>query len=440
MTLPSRPLRTVTITVIAETEAPPPPPLGSRNGPRLSRLALPLALILAACAPPPPEPAETFPAAAPSGQPRLFVDADGLGASWVERDGEEAVLRFARRQRGQWSAPQTAARGADWFVNWADTPGVVPAGDGGYLAFYLQRTGEGTYDYAIRTVRSDDGGRTWAAPLTPHTESVAAEFGFVSAHAEADGVRLVWLDGEATAGGSGVHGQGPGAMALRSAIVRSDGTLAEEAVLDRRVCECCATAIVPAASGLVVAYRDRSPEEVRDVAVVRREGEGWTAPALPHADGWRIAGCPVNGPALAAEGDRVALAWYTGAGGSRVRLAVSEDGGRTFGAAREVAEESVIGRVDVAWARGEPLVTWMAREGEGAALYIRWGGAMPHRVAHLPAERASGLPRLAVVADTAWVAWVDEDGPRVRVAPVPLAVVPGPSTAPEPPSSGAPGR
>ena len=36
-----------------------------------------------------------------------------------------------------------------------------------------------------------------------------------------------------------------------------------------------------------------------------------TATTAVYNDGWKIAACPVNGPAVAANGKRVALAWFT---------------------------------------------------------------------------------------------------------------------------------
>ncbi len=62
------------------------------------------------------------------------------------------------------------------------------------------------------------------------------------------------------------------------------------------------------ARGPVVAYRDRSVDEVRDIAVVRRVNGTWTTPAVVHDDHWQIAACPVNGPALASRGDTVVIA------------------------------------------------------------------------------------------------------------------------------------
>lgn len=390
-----------------------------------------LALALAACARAPSEQASgpaapQPPVGVPSGQPRFFPAGDRLGLSWVDREGAEAVLRFALYDGTSWSEPVEVARGSDWFVNWADTPGVVALDTAAYAAFFLQRTGEGRFEYAVRVVRSDDGGRTWSAPVTPHRDDVRAEFGFVSALPEDGGLRLVWLDGEHTVSADGGAHAHAGPMALRTAVVLPDGRLADATVLDARVCECCPTALVRTTDGLVAAYRDRSPEEVRDVAVVRREAGAWAAPWIPHPDGWRIEGCPVNGPALAAAGQRVALAWYTGAGGGAVRVALSGDGGRTFGPALRLDEGDPIGRVGIAWAGEAAVVGWMEREADAAVLLLRRvgpnGAAAPVRLAGLSPERASGMPRLAVFGEAVWAAWVEADA--VRVGRMPLDRLP----------------
>ena len=63
----------------------------------------------------------------------------------------------------------------------------------------------------------------------------------------------------------------------------------------------------------------------------RFEGGRWSEPAYPGAEGWTIHACPVNGPALAAEGARVALAWFSMAGERAVvKAAFSGDGGESW--------------------------------------------------------------------------------------------------------------
>ena len=388
---------------------------------------------LAGCAdrpaPPPvaPDPAageRAVPAGDGALAPRLSLDPDGTPLlSWTEARGDSAALRYARWTGDGWGDAETADAGTGRFVNWADTPGVVALPDGRRLAHSLvmHPGGDSPYAYDVR-VRQGRGGE-WGAPLTPHTDGMAAEHGFVSVVPLAGGrAGLVWLDGRNQAGG---HGHHAGAMTLRYAALGPGGALSDEAELDAMTCDCCPTAAVATPGGAVVAYRDRSAEEVRDVAVVRLVDGAWTEPTIPHADGWEIAGCPVNGPALAARGDRVALAWYTeGGGGPRVRLAVSEDGGTTFGPAVRIDGGAPLGRVGVALLPdGAAVVSWLEGGAETGGVRVRRveGGvaAPPQTVAAVPSGRESGVPVVAPLGRRVLVAWTDPNAaPAVRTVVV----------------------
>lgn len=95
---------------------------------------------------------------------------------------------------------RTIAAQRDFFVNWADFPVMTALGNGDLAAHWLEREANGKYSYGVRVVRSKDSGRTWSAPVTPHTDGLAAEHGFVSMWAEgADRIGLVWLDGRKSA-------------------------------------------------------------------------------------------------------------------------------------------------------------------------------------------------------------------------------------------------
>lgn len=368
------------------------------------------------------------PTEGPAGQPRWARDGDDVLLSWVETDGEAAALRFARWDGTRWSPPRTAARGTNWFVNWADTPGVVPT-DSRLLAFYLERTAGGPYDYAIRLIQSSDEGRSWTEPVTPHAH-VDAEYGFVSTAPTSQGTRLLWLDGRATASaddatGSGhAHHHGPGAMGLRTAVLTPDGALLEETLLDDRVCDCCPTALVAVPDGFVAAYRDRSPTEVRDIATVRHDGIAWSTPTVPHPDGWRIDGCPVNGPALAAHGDTVVLAWFSGVEGGRVRLARSTDAGRSFPDEWTLDADEPVGRVDVAMDAEAVWVSWIARGATPRLVIARLAADGSMRHFDGPAvdmARSTGMPRLALHQGTPVLAWVEEGRLAVQVGVTPPA-------------------
>ena len=356
------------------------------------------------------------PAAPGSGQPNLAVAPDGrVLLSWIEPSGEgRHALRFAARGRGEpWGPPRTIAEGAGWFVNWADFPSLAVLPDGTLFAHWLAKSGPGAYAYHVHVSVSRDGGATWSPSVVPHRDATDTEHGFLSfAPREAGRMDLVWLDGRATGGGG--HGAGGGAMSLAYTTMAADGRLGEETIVDARVCDCCQTDAAVSSGATVVAYRDRSEAEVRDVSVVRLAGGRWSPPVSVAEDGWRIEGCPVNGPAIAARGATVAVAWFTAAGGTgRVKVAFSRDSGATFGPAAAVDDGRPLGRVDVVLDDGGgALVSWLEHVEDGAALRVRRIGADGVRgpaltVSAGEAGRASGFPRMAESGGEVTIAWRD---------------------------------
>ena len=365
----------------------------------------------------------TSPTGPGSGEPFLALGRDGLlYLSWLEPADSAHALKFATFDGSEWSAPRTIREGRDFFVNWADFPSIKVLEDGRLAAHWLQRTGTGTYAYGVRVAQSADGGSTWSEALIPHRDSSDTEHGFVTLWPEGAGMGAVWLDGRKynEAGHSPTN-----EMMVVSTTIAPDGQLGAEVPLDERACDCCQTAVAITASGPIVAYRDRTAEEIRDIYVVRRVNGRWTAPAPVHADGWKIAACPVNGPAVAAKDQRVALAWFTSANDSaRVKVAFSSDAGATFGSPVRIDEGQPAGRVDVALLRdGSALVSWIERTGgDTAAVRVRHvtadGKPAPAiTIATSSAARASGFPRMVLRGDDAIFAWTEPGKPSaIRLA------------------------
>jgi hypothetical protein len=322
------------------------------------------------------------------------------------------------------------AEGDNWFVNWADFPSVIALTDGSLAAHWLVKSGTGTYAYDVNIARSKDGGNTWGKAIIPHTDQTQTEHGFVSLLPLADGrVGAVWLDGRNL---KDVKGEGdehmplPLSMTLRYAAIDVAGKLSDEAQLDERVCECCQTSAALTSGGAIAVYRDRSDKEVRDIYYVSRQQGNWTTPRPVHADDWEISGCPVNGPAVAADGRRVAVAWFTGAKDSpRVKIAFSADAGASFAGPIDVDDGETLGRVDVLLLPdGSALVCWLSGTVEGGAVKVRRVSpdgmlGAPAVVAKTDISRSSGFPRMARLGDEVHVAWTEFGKPSyVRTATV----------------------
>ena len=361
-----------------------------------------------------------------SGEPNLAVAADGsVLLTWLEpAAGERFALRFAVRDERVWTLPRTLRESDSYFVNWADFPSIVELPDGIWAVHWLQKVPGHVYAYHVNLAFSRDRGVSWSEPVVPHRDRSPTEHGFVALVPwPTGGVGLVWLDGRAMAVPEGAH-EGTGDMSIRFTTVRPDGTRGDEVLLDDRTCECCQTALVRAGDAYVAAYRDRSAQEIRDIAVARYADGVWGEPARVADDGWRYPGCPVNGPALAAAGDTVAIAWYTeGSGRPAVQVAFSEDGARSFGAPIRVDAGDPLGRVDLELLEdGSAVVLWLEAPGGDGLVRARRVAVdgrtgRPRTIAQVSGARASGFPRLARLgADSllfAWTATGDSGGLRV---------------------------
>jgi hypothetical protein len=254
--------------------------------------------------------------------------------------------------------------------------------------------------------------------VTPHGDKVQTQHGFGSLfQAPGAGLGIVWLDGRAINPDTE-----EGNMALRAAIFDVNGRQRPETVVDSRVCECCPLANAATSEGVIVAYRNRSANETRDIYVTRLVNGRWNTPVVVHNDGWKIEACPVNGPAISARGREVAVAWFTAPNDQgRTFVAFSHDGGRTFGAPVRVDEASSSGRVGVELLNdGSAAVTWVEFTQQRSQFSVRRIDASGSRGPVVQIAEAGGtrIPRIAQHGDELLFAWTEtvNNTPRIRTA------------------------
>jgi hypothetical protein len=369
----------------------------------VKRLALFTVLLLLGVAEPPAV-MSIAPAAFPFGHstvtPYVVADGNGFDVSWV--DGK--TFDLAHFDGVTWSKANVIARG-DMLSNRADYPSIAVSGHN-VFAQWREKAGKGR---RILLARSNDGGATWSKAVTPHP-LMDREFGFVSMLPLADGTaRIAWLDGREKE------------TQLRAVTMSMAGTLSAEAVVDARVCDCCQTAMAMTPRGPAIVYRDRSPNEIRDIAIAAPIANAHSA--LIHNDQWHLTGCPVNGPRIVANGTRAAVAWYTAANDKPAVLAAfSRDGGTTFGAPIRVDDGHPGGRADLALlGDGSAIVTWIEGSSAIVARRVTASGALD-RIQILGSSKASiGFPRIAISNGNILAAWNGDDGvhlaiikPRIR--------------------------
>ncbi len=380
------------------------------------------------------------PAAPGATAPHLSLAADGrVLMSGLEPASEShQSLRFAVLDGAAWSPAGTVVSGNDWFINWADFPSVTPITATDWTAHWLVKRPGGTYAYDMAIAISRDAGAIWSTALVPHDDGTRTEHGFATLFPWDDGFGAVWLDGRNTrqdTGGDREQQPDTGAtgalhgMTVRYARIGLDGAIREAGEIDDLAGDCCATDVALAAAGPVATWRNRTPEEIRDIAVSRYAEGRWQPPVILGNDGWYLPGCPVNGSTIAARGERVVVPWFTVVNRSpRVQLAWSTDGARRFSVPVLVEEGAVNGRVDVVLVSDAiALVSWIGKTAEGLG-QIRMrrvsvaGELGPVQIiAEGDVSRAAGFPQLVESRDGLVYAWTEPGEPsRVLTARSPL--------------------
>ena len=377
----------------------------------------------------------TNPAEVGSRYPNLYTDSTGtVYMSWMIGIEEDIyALQYSRLVGGRWTEPETVEVNTEFFVNWADFPSVVGQNGTATAAHWLKKIEGGPYAYNVQVSLRDENRDRWSRTVTPHDDGSAVEHGFVSMEPLENGNTLaIWLDGRETAGRShDDYSDIRVAMTLRSAEITPDGDVVRSRLVDASVCDCCSTDLVRSGDEVFAVYRNRTEDEIRDIYLAKYNSETgeWNTPAPVSNDGWRIAACPVNGPRIVADGDRLAVAWFTGVDDtSRVKLAISTNSGDSFNEPEIIAEGSNMGRTDLLLMDdGTIYISWLgSREGLGEVMLqkINPDGSQdqPFRVGLTDVSRSSGFPRIADAGEFMLVAWTQtEPNLNVRTARVPYS-------------------
>jgi hypothetical protein len=362
------------------------------------------------------------PAGPGSSEPQITVQGNRLILSWIEVAGGRATLKFAERTDKGWSTPATVYAGDNFFVNSFDVPSVRALADGSLVAHWLEMNGPSDDASQVRLAWSKDGGRTWTKPANPHHDGTQTEHGFVSLFQSPNaGLGLVWIDGRLTNPQTE-----EGNMSLRATAYDAGGKQLGEAIVNPRVCECCSTASAPTSEGVIVAYRGRDANNVRDIWVSRLVGGHWAPPVDVHRDGWQLDACPINGPAISALNNDVAVAWFNAKGNQgHALVAFSHDAGKSFTPPIKVDDAASLGRLGVAMLEdGTAAVTWIESAKPRSQFRVRIvnpSGKLSSAaiVANAPGER---YPRIAHVGNELVLAWSDGEGKSSQLRTARVAI------------------
>ena len=370
------------------------------------------------------------PAAGNAFEPSIYVTKkDQLLMSWMEERNGSTIVNSATLNDGRWSKHNPVAVSSNIFVNWADFPSIVALDDGTLVVHWLEKSGNSAYTYDIKISLSDDKGASWSPPLKPHFDRTESQHGFVSILPIENHFMLFWLDGRAYEDALLEEGAAAGAMQLRAAVLLKNGIVEADFSLDLMTCSCCQTSAVLTSETVIVVYRDRTADETRDVSIKRLRNGVWSKSETVHQDGWKIYGCPVNGPAIDAFGNSVFVGWFTAANDKpEVKVAISKDAGLKFSAVFKIPSTRPIGHVDIEMIDEQTgIVSWLEWADNKETLKIckiTFNGCSQAQIVYVnTSNRSLNFPKISSTSSTFYITWTQplSDGRRtIKMLSAPL--------------------
>ncbi len=391
--------------------------------------------------------------AAPEGTLHLTYDAPAAPSAPVVNPAVRALWHATLAPGATaFSSPRPIVTTPLLMENWADFASLAVGTDGALTAQWFQKPSSAadTHGYDGWYSRSDDAGRTWRPParlghefvaLAPLSQGRTLAVWLESARVPHDhaaprpqraratprpapnsGTPLSALSSQPPILNSPLPSapdpkpQTPSpsstpyapSMKLLARLLAPDGSSLGEWIVDPDVCTCCqnTVAVLPG-DRVFAAYRGHTADEIRDnkFSTFDLATRTWSEPATLRDDGWKIAACPVNGPAADTRGPALAVAWFTAAHGTpRVHARYSANSGRTFTDPVTIDLGRPMGRIEtVILADQTALILWMemGTAENAAGIYARrlWPDgrlSAPQLIADSAQARSSGFPRAAL--------------------------------------------
>ncbi|MGQ0812520.1 MAG: sialidase family protein [Nitrospiraceae bacterium] len=273
----------------------------------------------------------------PVSGPALQVDAKGnVHVAWVESEqGQHNVYHVKVPPESGAPLKSVRVNPPEETVATAvmQPPGLAVGSDRDIYLTYAAPHPQGNRKplmMILRFTRSEDGGRTFAPPITIHDDPSVSEHNFEQVTVGTDGVlHFVWLDSR--------DRKSPLTTATFAARSTDGGrTIGKNVKVDDDACVCCRAALVAAQDGTVyLAWRKALPGDIREMVVARSTdgGRTYSSPVIVGHDRWVYAGCPHRPASMALDGlDRIYVAWYSEGPDETPAnyVAYSDDGGETF--------------------------------------------------------------------------------------------------------------
>lgn len=235
------------------------------------------------------------------------ANVDSQGGIWIVHKQVEDAAQFLVLQKSDdggttWSAPRRIQREPEAISAEGENRPKLAFGGKGELYISYTKPLAKPFTGDIRFIRSLDGGRTFAPPITVHANRDVITHRFDAMMVDPQGrIYIAWIDKrDVEAARTGKQDYTGAAIYYavsddHGATFRGDFKLADHS------CECCRIALSLTPDGKVMAlWRHVFEPNVRDHAMAQLTPTGVvSAPQRATFDDWRIDACPHQGPALA---------------------------------------------------------------------------------------------------------------------------------------------
>ena len=402
-----------------------------------------LALMTALVASPAVSPVEIAVKDRSSGNPSIAASGQFVSLAWTAtiKDGAADVFVASSRDGGRtFGTPTAVTTGGGVSASGEQPPRVaLVAREGRDPAIVVVWTSKGSTGTRLLSARSDDGGKSFAAPAAVTGSDAAGNRGWESIATDRDGeVLALWLDHRETATGKSVapmdHAEHQHLEANQN---KADGVaraqlsklffakLAQSGsgrAIVGGVCYCCKTSIATdSANGVYAVWRHVYAGNVRDIAFTMSTDGGRTfgAPVRVSNDNWVLDGCPENGPAIAVDSSKqIHVAWPTlvpaASPSSEPSMALfyaTSSDGRRFTARQSIPTEGFPRHPQIALGpHGEAVVAWDERTEGNSRVVIAHGTGDTHGTVHFARQvvgdnASASYPVIATAGDASVIAW-----------------------------------
>jgi hypothetical protein len=336
------------------------------------------------------------------------------GELWIAGlDGQGRLFAQSSPDAGNnWGAPKLLDIGDDRVSADGENRPKLAFGPAGLVVISYTKPLSKPYTGDIRLLRSTDGGKSFAAPVTVHANRQLITHRFESIAFDATGVlHTVWIDKRELESSKARGKPYRGAALYRNESTDGGASFGPDIKLADHSCECCRIALSPTPEGGMAAmWRHVFEPNQRDHAFARLEG---AAPTLQRAtlDRWAVDGCPHHGPGLVqVEGQEAGFhtVWFGLRGGqSAVRYGRLDGAGRPVGEARALPD-SAAEHADVMAAGDKLVVVWRSFDGQTHRLraWLSMDGGRNFKLQELASSPLDNdHPRLLRLQDHIYALW-----------------------------------